>query len=110
MRQVLEDLSDGALVQAVDANFRAFLRVFCRLPETELHDDPEVAWMISGVRATVFNLVLSARFPTRTTDVRIEETLEPFRRRGVPMMWWVGPSSLPADLGNRLRHHGLAHS
>lgn len=40
-------------------------------------------------------------------DAHIAAALQPFRERGYPMFWWVGPSTTPADLGARLLERGL---
>jgi ribosomal protein S18 acetylase RimI-like enzyme len=53
------------------------------------------------------NGVHVARLQPDRADARISEAVSAFRRHGVPAMWWLGPSSLPADLGRRLLAHGF---
>ncbi len=50
-----------------------------------------------------------ARFRGANTDVRVREVLRFFQSRNRPMTWITGPSTRPADLGERLVGHGLVH-
>jgi len=53
--------------------------------------------------------VLSARLPESKAEVRIEELLAPFRARGLPYGWVVGPGARPRNLRDRLTRHGLPY-
>ena len=71
------------------------------------HEEEDLAWCATGILDPGFNRVFKARLRPDALDRRIEETLEPFRGRKLPMCWWVGPASSPANLGERLESHGL---
>lgn len=66
-----------------------------------------MAWYLTGIPFPLFNGVLKARLQPDTLDKRIEEMLELYRLRNLPMYWWVGPTSSPGDLGEHLESHGL---
>jgi len=62
----------------------------------------------SGLDDDTFNVVTAARFTDANASERIAETLKALPDR--PFSWWVGPTSTPADLGERLTAAGLAAS
>ena len=43
----------------------------------------------------------------KTTDRLIAARMDACRLRGVPMLWWTGPSTAPSDLGDRLLRIGF---
>ncbi|GAA1885374.1 GNAT family N-acetyltransferase [Asanoa iriomotensis] len=59
----------------------------------------------SGLADDTFNIVAAARFGDARH--RIAATLDLVRAAGRPFTWWVGPSSTPADLSDRLLAAGL---
>jgi GNAT superfamily N-acetyltransferase len=108
---ILEDTSPEALARAVEASVIAFYSHFGRMPGARLEEGPELAWVMTGVPAPHFNAVLRTRLAPSLSDAerdaRIATTLDGFRSRGLPMLWWVLPSAQPADLGDVLLAHGL---
>jgi GNAT superfamily N-acetyltransferase len=50
---------------------------------------------------------MRARVDDRRAGGMIEARLRSCRDRGVPMLWWTGPSTAPADLGDRLDRAGF---
>ena len=107
MRRV-QDLSPAELIATIEANMAEFWKCFGRLPEAELHDEPDLLWFATGVPDGSLNGVIHSHFADDEADSRIDETVGYFERRRLPMQWWVGPSSGPADLGERLEARGLA--
>ncbi len=91
----------------VDANLFAWFDYLRRWPRLFVHDTPELLWFASDVAYPQFNGVRRARFHDDTVDEQIDETLGQFAARGVPLMWLVGPSTQPYDLGSRLERRGL---
>ncbi len=108
MADALVNLSPPALAQAVEDNLVALWADRGRLPQVELHVEAERTWYVSSFPLLPANGVLRADFPPGDVDRHIAQTLEIFRSRRVPMTWWIGPSSRPADLGRRLEAQGLA--
>lgn len=103
---VLQDLTSPALVTAVEENVGEWTRLKGKLPGVELHDDGDVVWIFSTLPGRGGAAAL-ALFSEETVDARIGEILAYHRHHLVPTLWWVGPASAPADLGRRLRAHGL---
>ena len=104
----LQEISPAELVAAIEANMAEFWRCFGRLPGAVMHDEPDLLWFATGVPDGSLNGVIHSQFTDDDAASRIDETLEYFGRRRLPMQWWVGPSSRPADLGERLEARGLA--
>ncbi len=52
---------------------------------------------------------MHARLAPEDVDRRIEDIVTEFRRRGLPLEWNVGASTIPGDLGLRLEAQGFEH-
>jgi GNAT superfamily N-acetyltransferase len=113
MDSILHNLSPQALAEATETNQIAFFRLFKRLPSTEMYDDPEMLWFITGIAHPLMNGIAGARLATLTTeglDAKIAGTVARLKSRNVPFIWWTGPFSQPKDLGTHLEAHGLKHA
>ena len=84
-----------------------FWRCFGRLPGAVMHDEPDLLWFATGVPDGSLNGVIHSQFADGEAASRIDETVGYFERRRLPMQWWVGPSSRPADLGGAPRGPGF---
>jgi len=97
-------LLPSLVVRAIEENQWA---CFSRVCGDGFHEEDGLLRYETGVLDPGLNGVLKARLRPDAMDERIEGALEPFRRRKLPMCWWVGPSSGPSGLGERLESHGL---
>ncbi|MEU7483878.1 GNAT family N-acetyltransferase [Streptomyces sp. NPDC042319] len=61
----------------------------------------------SGLPDDTFNIVAAARFRPGTAAARIDATVRTLTATGRPFSWWVGPDSVPEDLGARLSDAGV---
>ncbi len=95
---------------AIEANINAYLLSFAAVPGAVLHDAPDCVWVDSGHEWSVFNSVVASRFAPDAVDAGIESVVAHFRRTSRAFTWHVGPSTVPADLGDRLVAHGLSLS
>lgn len=82
------------LKAAIESNILDHARaVALRSPQVDLHDEPDLLWLSSGIAHPYLNRVYRALFRTEGVDERVEETLFYFEPRGSPVSWHVGPSS-----------------
>ncbi len=106
-RLSLGDAEREELERAVEANFTACWWLLGEVVGAELSDRDGVRTVVTGAPEPLLNGVVWARIEG-DVDGAIERVLHRFRDAGVPFVWWVGPSSGPADLPRRLEARGLA--
>ena len=113
MSDILRDLSPAATVTAIEANVHAWWAYYGHAPQADVHDEPDLLWLTSGIPIAEYSVVARTTFAPETsaaaTDARIAAVLDYFAARKLGMQWYLGPSSRPADMGQRLLAHGLAH-
>jgi len=91
----------------VEANLTAFHVLLSDWPEIVLHRDNDRIWTVSRRRFSLCNVVLEARFSPTDVDTQIEWALTPYLASTINVMWKLGPSTQPRDLGDRLLKHGF---
>jgi hypothetical protein len=105
MNEILKDLSVPSLVAVIEANLFEFFKLFEQWPRAEVHDNPDMLWTITDIPFPMFNGVFRARLSD--PGAAIETAIGRCRCRNVPMMWWTGPSTEPAELGIALEASGF---
>jgi GNAT superfamily N-acetyltransferase len=107
MSDILADVSQASMVHAIEANLFAFFQRLSGVPRIEVHDEDHCCWTLSDLPYPLFNSVLRARIDHRRIDAVIAQRICACRERRVPMLWWTGPSTEPADLGEHLLQAGF---
>lgn len=110
MTGVLQDFSDAALNSANVANLFAYYDHLARstAPLVDYHDGAEFKWFVTGLSTTFFNQVLRAELASGEVDMRLEDVLGYFSRKGVHyLQWWLEPGAQPARLAKRLEARGF---
>jgi hypothetical protein len=107
---MVQDLSTTAVVPALEANMLAFWATYGRAPGAELYEGEDLLRVVTGVSEPLFNGVFRTRLISDAVDSAIATTLAHVTSRRVPMFWWVGPWTRPADLGTHLERHGFTHA
>jgi ribosomal protein S18 acetylase RimI-like enzyme len=107
MSDILHDLSEAALIKAIEDNLLAFHPYFLNWPRSEGGTSPRLLWSITDIPFPMFNNVLGARLKPEEADIEIKAVIARGRSRQVPILWFTGPSTTPADLGQFLVAHGF---
>ncbi len=109
LARILSDFSHTAIVDAIEQNCIDFFMGWGRSPGCEVHEDRGVTWFATGLPDPLFNGVMTAHLASADIGPRIDDLLAEFRRRGLPLEWTVGSSTVPRDLGRHLQAKGLTH-
>ena len=107
MNTILQDLSTPNLIRAIENNHLSMLDTFRRWPRMEVHDKGTLKWCISDIPFPFFNSIFYAQLEPSQIDGTIQFLIEEARSRGVPLMWWTGPSTKPPDLVSHLERYGF---
>jgi GNAT superfamily N-acetyltransferase len=107
MREILQDLSTDKLVAAYEENLFSWIPVFGSLGRAYSDDPPGVRRSITDIPMALLNSVMDARLEPEQVQPAIERVLAEARSRKVSVMWWTGPSTRPAGLGERLLEYGF---
>ena len=105
----MQHWSRERIVDAIEANLFGFLSSFEDWSAAELHDDQDLLWSLTDIPFPFFNSVLRARINEDLVSSRIDTVLAHARSNQVPLLWWTGPGTQPADLGQILQGRGFKH-
>ena len=110
LTDVLTDLSNDALIDAIDRNCIGFFQRYGLGPGCELHEEADLTWFVTGILDPLFNGVMAADLAPDRVDARIDDVVAEFQRRRIPLEWSVGARSGPSDLRRRLLGKGFEHT
>jgi ribosomal protein S18 acetylase RimI-like enzyme len=107
MNDILQDLSTSSLISAIEGNLFAIISAFRKWPRAEVHDEAEIMWSMTDIPFPLFNSIMRAQLLPERIDAVIQPIIAQAESRNVPMLWWTGPTTQPADLGIHLERHGF---
>ena len=107
MSDILQDLSTPSLISAIEENLFALFSAYRKWPRAEVHDEAEILWTMTNISFSMFNSILRAQLAPGQIDTIVQSILAQAESRNVPLLWWTGPITHPADLGRHLERHGF---
>jgi GNAT superfamily N-acetyltransferase len=110
MEKKIENLTSPGLIEALEANMAAFWKQYGDAANPQLSQRTDLVRVMTGIPDPLFNGVFSAHLSSATVEAAIEEIHLTAVQWKLPLFWWLGPTSEPADLGDRLIKHGFVHA
>ena len=105
---ILTNPSDEELAAAVQENLYALFRAMATLPGGELVESEKQSHHLAFPSNPMYKGVWRTRLSLGEADNVIDETIEWFKARNAPFLfWWTGPGTTPDDLGERLVARGF---
>jgi GNAT superfamily N-acetyltransferase len=96
------------LAVAVEANAYDMIRTSAFMLGGEYEETPAFTRALSWPTNPTFKSIWGANLTSENVDEAIEETIAWYKSRNAPyFFWWVGDTSTPANLGERLEAHGI---
>jgi len=111
MTEVIKDCSNSKLIiEAIEKSWFDTFAFWGSAPSRDVYKDQYLkrVTLFAPERAQ-FNCVHLAQLTPENVHMKIDETIEYFKSRKLPMQWSIGPSSRPVDLGEHLQAHGFTH-
>lgn len=104
---ILRDLSPPAVIAALEANLEeGYIRLGQALG-AEFHHEPDALWFVTDIPLQVPNGVVRFRAIPEEASERIDVLLGEYAKRHAPSCWLLNPSTMPANLAERLQRHGF---
>ncbi|MDD5337927.1 MAG: GNAT family N-acetyltransferase [Dehalococcoidales bacterium] len=107
MDKILTDLSPDALANAIMENCYDLTPFSHGWKGAETYSGDGVDWVLTDLHFPPCN----AAFHTNLKPEDADKTIEKFKERGkakkVPLQWYIGPETRPADIGEKLKAHGF---
>jgi ribosomal protein S18 acetylase RimI-like enzyme len=101
-------LAQAAVPSAIEHNlFDCFDAIGRRRPEAAYEKGGRWTRMVSGVNHPLCNAIMQPRLEGERAGEQAEEAMAPFKERGLPMLWWLGPSARPEGLASVLAESGF---
>lgn len=103
----LAGLNSLQVAEMIEANDSEFCCHWAQSPEVKLIREQRWYRLTSEISHPYFNSIFEANIPLDQLFTAVEEAISPYRKRNLPMSWWVGPKTRPNSLGQVLVDYGL---
>jgi GNAT superfamily N-acetyltransferase len=107
MEAILEEFAPERLAAAIEESQSLFFQDLGRLPQVRVRTSEEYVRVTTGVPFPFYNGIVKTRLALEAVEAAIDREVAHFAQCGLPFVWWTGPSTAPADLGERLRARGF---
>ena len=107
MEAILEEFAPERLAAAIEESQSLFFQNLGRLSQVGVRTSEGCVVVTTGVPDPNFNGILRTHLAPELVEAAIDREVAHFAQCGVPFYWWTGPTTAPADLGERLRARGF---
>jgi predicted GNAT family acetyltransferase len=94
------------MTAAIERNLQECFKSFAAIDGAIVTDTPHLVAVRCPIPLTFTNGVSLAKFEQDTVDEQVAGVIAPFRDAGLPLRWWVTPSSSPNGLNVALERQG----
>jgi GNAT superfamily N-acetyltransferase len=107
---VLHEFSLPEVIEANEDNIAgAYTALYSGWEEARFHAGEDAVWGLTRIPSPMINNATRVRYPEEQADEALEAIIEEANALHVPMRWWLGPGTQPADTGQRLEKRGFSH-
>lgn len=103
----MADLNASQIAETIETNDSEFCCHWAQSPEVEITREEHWYRLTSEISHPYFNSIFEANIPPDQLPEAVDRALAPFRDKGQPMAWWVGPKTQPSSLGQFLSRCGF---
>lgn len=107
MPEILTDLSEQALIKAIEENNYAMTPFSHNWEGAETYAGRDMCWCLTDISFPMCNAAFHIKLEPEQVDDAIKSFIEKGSRRKVAFQWYIGHDTQPAGLGERLAAHGL---
>ncbi len=105
---ILQDFSPARLAVANEESLASWIPVFSKLEGSQVNNLSGVKRSISNIPMSLLNSIMDTQLAPEQVEPTIEYLIADAKARKVPILWWVGPSTRPSDLAEKLVSHGFS--
>ena len=109
MGRMIKDCTDPALGEAIEINWYDWFKPWSKAPQVQFHETDHMKRLTTRVPHSMWNGVFLAHLTEENVDEKIKENIEYFKELQLPWSWFIGPSSRPLNLQQRIAEYGLTH-
>ncbi|MFX1574971.1 MAG: GNAT family N-acetyltransferase [Promethearchaeota archaeon] len=106
---ILKNPNQPEIEHAIEFNFYEFFRsmVNTELEDNQYEETEEFSRFSTGISFFFFNGVIDNHISSENPMKKIKENITFFKKRKVPFLWVIGPSSTPKKMGELLIKNGF---
>ncbi len=104
--RTLSSISSDAVVRLCEENYIDYWRSATWSSKHEWSDEGGITRCVTGLPQEIFNVVLFCNLSKKEVGSRVDRLIGEFRERRIPLIWHVGKTTTPSDLGSYLEARG----
>lgn len=104
-----ETSTNQDLIKALEENQFSFFRALRDWSRVKVHENNNLRWLESDIPFPPLNGVWHTQLEPKHVKSTILPLIERAKSLNLPMLWWVGPTSQPSDLGIQLEDYDFTN-